>query len=705
MKRNLLLAAAVTLSVAGMAQTNRKAVYNKPVSTRQVVNLEDNAFPTAGTKEVKGPIPYSINKSGACSFGKFTSCVNAFAVGGGVTTYVQNKLHYNKDLNTVCWTSRMSADWPVAGTGLTNTGLGAGTYGGAIQATWLDVTNNTWDSMIIYRDSAFNMRARYPSGIIFNPAGNTNISGAYMVGTGPWTSGSGWGGIWYSARQPSGNFHSVTNAQEHNSVTTANGAPFGNVGNSATNIGFLNMDMTQVGQSVMVSGALFDPAQAGEVVGTVLGKANYSGGNFTWTRDSIVVPFYSGALGLINDSRGARIAFDATGQIGYAVFIGRLQTNFNNSADSTMMPIVYKTTDGGANWTRVLDGYDWRTCHPELSKNVGMLRATPSIHVTPYLYHGIDLTVDANGVLHFVTSLCDPYLDGTSVDSLGYTYLYNWDYTTYHPIIWDLMTDGNDWQTVMVDSILSSYVGSDPNTDSTANFSAWLNATPPFLNYGAHLTVSRASDGSKVFYGWGDTDPNVTGSPYNNAPDMMIKGFDVSSQNMTMLTNASNGAQNCFFSYVADQSYFDNSQSAWVVPFVYTVGRTMQGAAFKGTEPVDYYYSNCGAFTNASFNVPATVNSGCFVGIAQHANTLAGVHNYPNPFNHSTRIVVTLSSPKTIDLKVVNALGNLVYSTKKSGVTGDNTITFEASSLSAGVYYYTVSTGVEQVTKKMVIQK
>jgi len=88
----------------------------------------------------------------------FTTSPNAFGVGGAYTTFKQNCLYYNNDLNTVLWTHRASRYWNFSGYTT-----------GAIQATWLNLGSNQWDSMIIYRDSSGYASARYPGDAYTTP--------------------------------------------------------------------------------------------------------------------------------------------------------------------------------------------------------------------------------------------------------------------------------------------------------------------------------------------------------------------------------------------------------------------------------------------------------------------------------------------------------------------------------------------------------
>ncbi len=108
MKKSLLIAASVVLSASAFAQGARKAAINRPVKATAEYQVESTAFPTAGTKSITGPGGHQT--SALCTPVRFTSCVNAFAVGGGVTTYQQNCLAYNQDLNQAVWTSRVSQD-------------------------------------------------------------------------------------------------------------------------------------------------------------------------------------------------------------------------------------------------------------------------------------------------------------------------------------------------------------------------------------------------------------------------------------------------------------------------------------------------------------------------------------------------------------------------------------------------------------------
>jgi len=80
--------------------------------------------------------------------------------------------------------------------------------------------------------------------------------------------------------------------------------------------------------------------------------------------------------------------------------------------------------------------------------------------------------------------------------------------------------------------------------------------------------------------------------------------------------------------------------------------------------------------------------------------------NYPNPFNPSTNIKFTLPTSEMVKLQIYDILGNevsiLVDELKQAGVY---VVTFDATKLSSGIYFYTIYAGNFRQTKKMLLVK
>jgi hypothetical protein len=82
------------------------------------------------------------------------------------------------------------------------------------------------------------------------------------------------------------------------------------------------------------------------------------------------------------------------------------------------------------------------------------------------------------------------------------------------------------------------------------------------------------------------------------------------------------------------------------------------------------------------------------------------LQNYPNPFNPSTMIKYALPADGMVTLKVYNSLGaevaTLVSGTQASGM---HEVSFNASGLSSGIYFYTLRSGAFTKTQRMMLLK
>jgi streptogramin lyase len=80
--------------------------------------------------------------------------------------------------------------------------------------------------------------------------------------------------------------------------------------------------------------------------------------------------------------------------------------------------------------------------------------------------------------------------------------------------------------------------------------------------------------------------------------------------------------------------------------------------------------------------------------------------NYPNPFNPTTKIKYQIPSNNPVSLKIYDVLGNVVTSlVDEVQPLGNYEVSFDASLLSSGTYFYTIRTGSFVETKKMLLLK
>jgi hypothetical protein len=80
--------------------------------------------------------------------------------------------------------------------------------------------------------------------------------------------------------------------------------------------------------------------------------------------------------------------------------------------------------------------------------------------------------------------------------------------------------------------------------------------------------------------------------------------------------------------------------------------------------------------------------------------------NYPNPFNPSTKIDLILNNSGEVSLKILNMLGQEIV-TLYQGIlnVGNHSFTWNASNLSAGIYFCRLEVNRYVVTKKLMLIK
>ncbi len=89
----------------------------------------------------------------------------------------------------------------------------------------------------------------------------------------------------------------------------------------------------------------------------------------------------------------------------------------------------------------------------------------------------------------------------------------------------------------------------------------------------------------------------------------------------------------------------------------------------------------------------------------QNASALNVSQSYPNPANGATNVTVEISQPAIVGMEVFNMTGQKVMELPARNMNaGKHEISFDASSFTSGVYFYTVTAGGEKVTRKMIVK-
>ncbi|SDX14294.1 Por secretion system C-terminal sorting domain-containing protein [Lutibacter oricola] len=80
------------------------------------------------------------------------------------------------------------------------------------------------------------------------------------------------------------------------------------------------------------------------------------------------------------------------------------------------------------------------------------------------------------------------------------------------------------------------------------------------------------------------------------------------------------------------------------------------------------------------------------------------ITTYPNPFNVRTNISFKSTKQQTVVFTIQNLLGKTVFVEKISARKGKNIFTYTRNNLTKGMYLYSLKTGNEIVSKRMVIK-
>lgn len=122
--------------------------------------------------------------------------------------------------------------------------------------------------------------------------------------------------------------------------------------------------------------------------------------------------------------------------------------------------------------------------------------------------------------------------------------------------------------------------------------------------------------------------------------------------------------------------------------------------------------TTCGAVVYAGFGPTNVYYDGeCLItGIQPTNNEIPSVYslkqNYPNPFNPNTSIVFSIPKTGLVTLKIYDVLGNEIATLVNENMTPNNyVVTWDASSVASGVYFYKLVSGNFTDVKKMVLVK
>ncbi|MBA2613523.1 MAG: T9SS type A sorting domain-containing protein [Bacteroidetes bacterium] len=724
MKKQLLLGSALFAAISvfpqnGSSKAKMVGIKNMADEIAAKFAIEPtNAAPTT-LKQVPGPILNPVGGEEQSSVAMPPSTINWQLITGSMNIYGMlvsstRPLQYNDNLNTVSYIHRKSATYQ------STPALPSNAQSGVIVAEITSNWGTSWDSTCIWSDAT--NWGRYPQGGIYNPPGNTTVSNAYIVGTGPTVAGSGFSGNFYASKK--------LNAFNTTADATPNAMqfmPFAQTG-SVTNNGWSRNGFTSTDDGFVRTIGLLQPDNTtlAKLRGYAIVKGAFNGGVMVWSSDTIIPPAIIDGAGDAAIGYEPLMAWNEAGTVGYFVTLGTLATATNSTKGN--QPIVYKTTNSGGSWA-LLTGIDFNNAaNAPLLKHISPTNANTNIAV-PY-FTDMNVTVDATNKLHIggiFASASSTHNDSLNYigqfDNQGQTYL--WPHVPgQRPYLVDFIGDGTSaWTHVTVDSISSERAGR-ASGDNGFNSNPWDptgTSGSKTDNVDTRLMMGRTPDGQYITFAWAESDTNFTSNPngnkYNGIPNIKTRCMAVGSgTNMyqvsateinTTKVAAGTGTPNSSVSNRATMHYMSptTGSAAVVSTTASTTVDIRTPIVVTNSNPFSQLTNNTTWFQNGKLSYVFAGSTTTVNGVAENLqNSASNSVIFPNPASNNATLGIDLKNNSNVDVTVLNTIGQVVKTTKAPGQVGQNNINIDLSGLSTGIYMVNIKVGNATSTKKIVVQ-
>ncbi len=137
------------------------------------------------------------------------------------------------------------------------------------------------------------------------------------------------------------------------------------------------------------------------------------------------------------------------------------------------------------------------------------------------------------------------------------------------------------------------------------------------------------------------------------------------------------------------------SGTEYLIPLTTSASSTPGGTQ---DDPMSHYYVSGIGFDETDFVIQD-------VHTIDYLPEASVSQNFPNPFNSSTLINLTLNKKANVSIEVFNLVGQKVMSvSSRSMEAGTHSVSINANGLNAGTYIYTVIANGERVSRKMTVK-
>jgi len=556
----------------------------------------------------------------------------------------------------------------------------------------------SWDGPVILSDlSGEGLENYYPSAIGYNPVGNTNPEDAYGVYQGAATDLTLWNNKAFGS--------STLGGENYSTEYFTNGAAGFEHDGYFNQFGLTQKEEMVKCFNIIAEGewAAFSNLQLENIIG------DYNGSGFDWETEQSVIemPFSIDADGeaewvgkLTFSDVGADVVWSDNGEIGYAWMTGLHEEN-----ETGFQPILFKTTNGGADWEFV--ELDFQSDEAQEAMLYDM--ETGEGYIFP-----------CNDVNDEPLDYCIPWFNATvgAVDHRGNLQLFG-DLNGHFYGEGEAPTPDDVYSRFTYAGHLFKFtIGEDEGGENGLLDVMWvdsLRSTPAIdlvdgttndlLYCGTNgwlrrLQLTKNDFSNEFFLTWTDT-RDGDGLVENLHPDVVGWSFNAhTNEHSDPVCFTEGSLYETFYYYVqaAEYAVYNAESNSYTIPMVNAVSVTDFGSNSSASgDPVAVDY-----VTGIEF--PAL---GAYVGLPADLSVTRSIdvsQNQPNPFSGTTTIDITSQTVAPVIIEVSNLMGQTVYTMDAGTINGTKKVEINAENLQSGVYFYSVKIGGESIAKKMIVE-
>lgn len=660
MAKQLLILLAVCVSVTLSAQGHLK---NGHVQSTQIQPSEAAAL----IDDVSVPAATPVSSRMGGEEVQLGSSYNIYSI----LLDAQNQVYYHPDLDALTFIHRQN-NGEDGGSGIISYDV---SFDGG--ETWDAMNKQITPTLDLSGDGSYIGNGnRYPSGTIYNPPGNTDPANAYFVGAGPALHtdpvfGNGWGWEYVASSKLQFEAGSVVENYYTNADTTSF-HPFSIVSNPDGSLWYVS--------SQWDTDADPDAASTASYGKMFLCRLDFNGTGF----DRTIVETFEPNWGVLGDSLWQiqgdyNLAFSPDGMTGYLCYVTTDVDNEGYGEGIGMKPVLWKTTDGGENWTKYAQ-VNYQEM-PELlaetyytDSNGDGNNNDDSGPILPYM-NSIDMVVDGMGDLHIFAEMNSR--SQTTIDSIGFGY-FNADSVS---TLFHFITDGVAWDAKFVDVL------------------ACENGAVGSVAVGHRPQASRSPDGMAVFATYLQSwDGTFTGfDDMNNGPDVFAYGYHLESGQSAKkwLTDPFGEddlslTRSYFYTTMSPVCIQGGTEKDYELPIAFA----QPGS--DDLQPVQYWYAKGLGFNEEDLGLNSSVEEVS----AEIGFTLA-----PNPASGMVWLRYDLPETAEVEVVLTDVLGKQIKLVSRGQLSaGEQVEPMNIDGLASGLYFVQLRFGDKIATQKLQVK-